>query len=67
MKRFQKLQKKHGVDKLVCLPSSVHEMIILPYEENGDMEVLNNMVAEINQNEVEPEERLTDRAYILTV
>lgn len=62
--------KKHGVNKLICLPSSVHEMIILPYEdvhyeENMDLEYFNNMVQTINCDEVAPEERLTDRAYVL--
>lgn len=65
--KISKIAKKHGVNKLVCLPSSVHEMIIIPYEENVDMEVFNNMVAKVNQNLVEPEERLTDQAYLLIV
>lgn len=61
--------KKYGVNKLVCLPSSVHEMMIIPCKENEDkfLEFFSNMVAKVNQNEVEPEERLTDRAYILTI
>lgn len=68
-KKISEVAKKYGVNKLVCLPSSVHEMIIIPCKENEDkfLEFFSNMVAKVNQNEVEPEERLTDRAYILTI
>ena len=59
--------EEKGVNKLVVLPSSIHEMIILPYEENMDISELNEMVKEVNATQVEPEERLTDRAYIIEI
>ena len=45
------------------LPSSVHEVILLP--DNGEMssKELENMVQEINATEVEPADRLSDSVY----
>ena len=49
------------------LPSSVHEVLIMP--DNGEItpSELAKMVKEINETQVAPEERLTDRAYILSL
>lgn len=48
---------------LFILPSSIHEVILVP--DNGDMEAreLWEMVCEINATQVEPEEVLTDSVY----
>lgn len=45
------------------LPSSVHEVLIVP--DNGEMEpkMLGEMVREVNKNEVERQEVLSDRVY----
>ena len=45
------------------LPSSVHEVLIVP--DNGEMEpkMLGEMVREVNKNEVERQEGLSDRVY----
>lgn len=45
------------------LPSSVHEVLIVP--DNGEMELkmLGEMVREVNKNEVERQEVLSDRVY----
>ena len=49
-----------GSDYFV-LPSSIHEVLILP--DNGMFEVpaLNQMVQEVNETQVEPQERLSDK------
>lgn len=57
--------KKHKIKKLAVLPSSIHEMLILPYNESINMDDLSFMVADVNATQVEPEERLTDRAYLI--
>ena len=57
--------KEHGVDELVVLPSSVHEMLILPYQDDMNLDDLSDIVKEVNAVQVEPEERLTDRAYLI--
>ena len=53
--------------KFFMLPSSIHEVILLPYDEDVDLEGLSAMVKEINATQVEPEERLADRAYVMEV
>lgn len=60
-----KIAEKYNVDKIIALPSSIHEMLITPYTENIDIEELSEMVKEVNLAAVDPTERLTDRAYII--
>ena len=57
--------KNHDVDKLVVLPSSIHEMLVIPYDGSQDIDDFSRMVKEINATQVAPEERLTDKAYII--
>ena len=45
------------------LPSSIHEMIVVPDDGNIDFHELKTMVKEINATQVSPEERLTDEVY----
>ena len=42
-------------------------MIIIPDDGKCNIEELSRMVQEVNQTQVEPEERLTDQAYIIEV
>lgn len=45
------------------LPSSVHEVLILPDNGSMDFMELKNMVSEINKTQVSPEEVLTNEVY----
>ena len=45
------------------LPSSIHEVILLPVEGEEDVEALKNMVCEVNGSQVEREEVLSDSVY----
>ena len=45
------------------LPSSLHEMIILPDRGDFSPEQLSEMVKEVNETQVEPWDRLTDEVY----
>lgn len=47
---------------LVILPSSIHECII-HIDNDPDMEMYSNMVCEVNETQVEPEEVLSNHAY----
>ena len=49
---------------LVILPSSTHEVLILPYEEGTDVEELSYMVRAVNASDVPKEDWLSDHAYI---
>lgn len=56
------LEEKFGGDYFI-LPSSTHEVLVIPDTGDENLEQqLNNMVKEVNEMEVSPEERLSDRA-----
>ena len=48
---------------LVVLPSSIHEVLLLPDALGQDYGMLTRLVQEINRNEVEQEEWLSDHPY----
>lgn len=54
--------QKLGGDFAV-LPSSVHEVLLVPDDGKTDMSAFKQMVSQINSSEVLPEDRLTDNAY----
>lgn len=54
--------KELGGDVFV-LPSSVHEVLILPDDGNMSVEELRDMVTTINATEVSAQDRLTDSVY----
>lgn len=66
-KALEEFGKEHHTDRIVVLPSSVHEMILVPYIEDVSLDYFSEMVGEVNSSEVDPTERLTDRAYIITL
>ncbi len=49
---------------LIILPSSIHEVLLVPYEEELCMEELKEMVRHVNRTEVAKEEVLSDNVYI---
>lgn len=57
----------HNTDMLFVIPSSVHEMMLIPYNSSISLDDLSAMVKEVNETQVLPEERLTDRAYIINL
>lgn len=67
IKALKNLAHKLEVSKFIVLPSSIHEMIIIPDDGKRNIEELSRMVQEVNQTQVKPEERLTDRAYVIEV
>ena len=56
------LGKKINHDYYI-LPSSIHEVIIVPSWKEEDPEMLKNMVKDVNTNQVEVEEVLSDEIY----
>lgn len=49
---------------IIILPSSLHELIMIPMKEDADMEAFKNMVYEVNRTQVANEEVLSDSIYI---
>ena len=65
MKAFANLV---NTKKIMILPSSIHEMILIPCHDCAyDIESCSEIVKLVNENEVELTEQLTDRAYIIEV
>lgn len=50
-------------ENFYILPSSVHEVILLPMHAAGDADSMRDMVREINMTQVAPEEVLSDNLY----
>lgn len=51
---------------LFILPSSIHEVILVPAEPGITMEELERMVKEVNETQVEEEEVLSNRVYFFS-
>ena len=66
-KALRTFTQSYDTNMLFVIPSSIHEMMIAPYDSRFKLEELSAMVKEINETQVAPEERLTDRAYILSL
>lgn len=49
---------------LIIIPSSVHEVILVPKIDGVEVDKITEMVQEVNGGQVAPEERLSDHAYI---
>ena len=64
-KALRSFAREHHTNMLFVLPSSVHEMMISPFTAKTTADELSAIVREVNETQVAPEERLTDRAYIL--
>lgn len=67
MKKIKEMAKEFNIRKFVMFPSSIHECLIMPYDENCDMDKLTNMVYEINLDHVDESEQLSDKVYIIDV
>ena len=45
------------------MPSSIHEVILIPKSKSPDLKDLNEMINEVNETQVQEEEVLSDHAY----
>jgi len=59
---MKQISAKIGGD-FIILPSSIHEVIILPVSDDHSVEDLEAMVNEVNASEVDPVDRLTNSVY----
>lgn len=59
---LDKMARRIGSDFFI-LPSSLHEVILLPDKGNEDSEVLKGIIREVNSTQVAPEEVLSDTLY----
>lgn len=61
------LQENDIRNNVYILPSSIHELLLLPTDDKTDAEALQMMVQEINRNEVDAEDYLSDNVYCYDV
>lgn len=59
---MDEIEEKLGGDFFV-LPSSLHETIVVPDDGNMEYKALLAMVTEINESEVDKQDKLTDQVY----
>lgn len=62
-KALKKFADKIHEEKLYLLPSSIHDVIIIPETLAGAIEDLSNMVKSVNSENVDVMEQLSDMAY----
>ncbi len=60
---YENLTKRLGSERLVMLPSSIHEVLVTAVDEDADLTAFTNMVREVNES-VQPEDRLAENAYL---
>lgn len=70
-KMLSEFGERYNIDKIVVIPSSIHEMLILPADiidfDLIGMDKITEMVQTVNANTVLSKEQLSDRAYILRI
>lgn len=54
---------RFGMKNFYILPSSIHEIILVPDGDAWTAEELSRMVRDVNREQVDPEERLSDHVY----
>ena len=59
--------QKFGVEKIIAVPSSIHEFLLFPYMSDCDIEMINKTIKAINASEVLAEEQLADRVFVLEI
>ena len=62
VERLEEFAVKHNTDFYI-LPSSIHEIILLPVGTSENTEYLKDMVSQINHSEVSREDRLSNHIY----
>lgn len=66
-KALRDFAKRHGCKKIIAIPSSIHEFLIMPLSDSLTQEELNQMVKEANTTIVDPIEQLADKAYVIEI
>lgn len=55
------------INKIVVIPSSIHEMLFLPWDEEIDERYMDEMIQGVNDILVSPVEQLGNKSYIMEV
>ncbi|SFG26583.1 DUF5688 family protein [Oribacterium sp. WCC10] len=63
---IKNLSEKCGISQFIVIPSSRHEMLLVPDVGGIELDRISDMVREVNETMVDPVDRLTDVAYRMT-
>ena len=66
-KALKVLSEKTHTSKFIMIPSSRHEVIVLPDSDDISLESVTEMVNAVNSNEVQPIDQLADKAYRIAI
>lgn len=66
-KTLENFGKRYHTEKIIAIPSSIHEFLISPYTEELNLDDLSAMVNEVNFSQVDEKEQLGSKAYIITL
>lgn len=61
---LKRYMRENQVEKLVIIPSSIHEVLLIPCNELPEMAGLSDMVKDVNATQLLPEEILSDNVYV---
>ena len=66
--KLKEYAKEHNTNRIIAIPSSIHEFIIMPcHDEDIDLDALSDLVNQVNAESVPPEEQLGTKAFVITV
>lgn len=60
---LQRFSQRFGSD-IIIIPSSVHEVLLIPWKQQYDIQELNSLVRDVNDNIVDAEEMLAQNVYL---
>lgn len=66
-KALKAFAEKHSTKKIIVIPSSIHECIVIPHTEDLNIDDITKMVREVNGSQVDPVDQLADKAYIINI
>lgn len=61
----EEIINKTNTTKFILLPSSIHEVILVPCPDNVDVNEYSEMVKAVNEEQVLMKERLSENAYVI--
>ena len=63
--RMEEFARAHNTKAIMAIPSSIHEMILLPHPEYFNIDIVTRTIQTVNAETVSPKDQLGDHPYIL--
>ena len=62
---MERFARGHHCKRVMVIPSSIHEMLLLPHAEQFDEDGISRLIKAVNAESVDPRDQLGDRPFIL--